>query len=96
MRVSPLGEAVNSRRYFMPSRKVIINSAAAAAILAGILGGGVAWASATPAPAPSGPAASNTEAPEPAEGAEGAEADGPGGHEDPAGANVDHQFEGKE
>ena len=26
----------------------------------------------------------------------GTEADGPGGHQDPAGVNVDHQFEGKE
>ena len=26
----------------------------------------------------------------------GAEADGPGGHEDPAGQNVDHQFDGEE
>ena len=77
----------------MPSRKVIINSAAAAAILAGILGGGVAWASTTPASAPSGPAVSSTEAPE---SGEGVETDGPGGHEDSAGAKVDHQFEGKE
>ena len=26
----------------------------------------------------------------------GTEADGPGGHQDPAGANVDHQFQGQE
>ncbi len=33
-----------------------------------------------------------------AEGSEaaGTEADGPGGHEDPAGQNVDHQFDGEE
>lgn len=79
----------------MPSRKVIISSAAAAVALAGILGGGVAWASTTSAPEPSEPAVSSTEAPEPAEGAEGVEKDGPGGHQDPAG-EVDHQFEGKE
>ena len=37
-------------------------------------------------------------APEGTEGSEaaGTESDGPGGHEDPAGQNVDHQFEGAE
>jgi hypothetical protein len=42
-------------------------------------------------------AASETAA-EGTEGSEaaGAESDGPGGHEDPAGQNADHQFEGEE
>ena len=35
------------------------------------------------------------EAPEGSE-AVGAESDGPGGHEDPAGQNADHQFDGEE
>jgi phage repressor protein C with HTH and peptisase S24 domain len=44
---------------------------------------------------PAGPeVADANEAPEGAE-SEGAESDGPGGHEDPPG-NVDHEFEGEE
>ncbi|HEY3545456.1 MAG TPA: hypothetical protein VGK17_05120 [Propionicimonas sp.] len=47
------------------------------------------------------PEAAGNEAAEPAEAAEapeaaGAEKDGPGGHADADGANVDHQFEGEE
>lgn len=44
------------------------------------------------------PEAAGKEAPEAAgtEEAAGAEKDGPGGHADPDGANVDHQFEGEE
>lgn len=44
------------------------------------------------AEAPEAPEAEGKEAPE----SEGSEKDGPGGHEDADGADVDHQFEGEE
>ena len=52
----------------------------------------VAGAAESPAEAPATAETTGAEAPE----APGVEADGPGGHEDPAGQNVDHQFDGVE
>ena len=46
-------------------------------------------------PDAAGAAETAGEAPEGSE-AVGAESDGPGGHEDPAGQNADHQFDGEE
>ena len=42
------------------------------------------------------PAAAETDAASEASGTTDARADGPGGHADPAGQNVDHQFDGAE
>lgn len=77
-----------------------------AAAVGALLIGGVSVAMATdPSAASNPPAASNAPSASVAEPVEapgtesaetpGVEADGPGGHEDPAG-NVDHQFEGAE
>jgi hypothetical protein len=73
------------------------------------LSGGVAFATTQPGAAPAVPASTvahtvsstsvsqGTETPEPAGAAEAEQpSDGPGGHADPAGANVDHQFNGNE
>jgi hypothetical protein len=75
---------------------------AAAAVL--LIGGATSVFAESPNPATQAPGASQVEpvgtdgagvAPEAPE-APGAEADGPGGHEDPAGQDVDHQFDGEE
>ena len=78
-----------------------------AAVVVPVLGiGGVAYA-ASPSPAATSttavaPAAgtaaqAESEAPgAPETGAASAEVDGPGGHQDANGANVDHQFDGQE
>jgi hypothetical protein len=53
-----------------------------------------AHSTASSEPAMDGPADPQSEAPDPGENQTGA--DGPGGHEDPPGTNVDHQFSGVE
>jgi hypothetical protein len=75
------------------------------------LGGGAAFAATHSGSTPSAPAPhvaavnvpANAPAVEPAAAPEGTEtgtaeapSDGPGGHADPAGTNVDHQFDGNE
>jgi hypothetical protein len=56
--------------------------------------GSPAAATASGAGEPTGTEAPGTEAPDAGE--SGANSDGPGGHQDPAGAPVDHQFNGQE
>ena len=73
--------------------------------------GGTAYAASVPAAPPNPPPAAtapavhaqqgtNTagthDAPDPSEAANSHETDGPGGHQDPPGAQVDHQFDGQE
>lgn len=69
------------------------------------LGGGVAYATTLTSPTPAAssvpaavtPAAASADNPAEATTPEtGAAADGPGGHADPAGSTVDHQFNGVE
>jgi hypothetical protein len=89
-------------------RKLLI---AGFAVLPALGVGGIAYASTptssapTTATTPAAPGeAAGTEAPDaaapgdtaPETAAPGVQSDGPGGHQDPAGANVDHQFGGQE
>lgn len=81
-------------------RKLLI----AGAVMVPVIGtGGFAYASvsgAAAAPTPVTATAPQTSeapsAPESGTVVGTAEADGPGGHQDPAGSNVDHQFQGQE
>ena len=74
--------------------------AVAAALALGVIGasaiGFIAYAQ-TPTPT-STPTSTQMEPASPTYGSEakGTEADGPGGHEDPQGVDVDHQFDGIE